>query len=621
MRWTVFCVLGLSLSLASRADAHEFAGGTGELNDPFQIATAEQLYAIGSDPNLQDLCFVLINDVDLASECLSEPVISSFGGTFDGQDFCIHNLTVRGIGVQGLFGRLRGEAAVCHVNLKNVNVVGTSSSGALVGINSGVVLNCSSTGSVCGTSMNIGGIVGSNSGVIVGCVSESDVLGPRNVGGIVGHSIGRVSACGAGGIILGSYSVGGIIGDNDGYVDSCYSSNEVIGDGDIGGLVGFNSRFISACYSTGDVTGRLNVGGLVGTDSGASWLPKILSCYSMASVNIVGTSPFSMKAGALVGAGSPFVGVEDGYFLDPSEGGGPDNEFGLPLSSLDMAQQASFVNWDFWGDDSDGRLEEWFMPGEGPPVLPWQVVPDVVGLPLDDAIGKLALAGLEKGQVSFDYHTKLPVGAVITVRPNDEKSGLLDLVACAENIYDWAVNPGDGSEQNPYQINTAGELESLGYHPEFWNRHFVLTDHLDMSGRTYRTALISPDEDELKEGFQGTAFTGDFNGQGFTITNLNMVSIDLARDYLGLFGSIGPEGYLHGFDLLGVDITVHPNSSIVGALVGSNTGVLAHISATGVILGQCTTSQTEGLMGINLGEAQDVNSEIAVIKRSCGGSR
>ena len=45
--------------------AADFAGGTGEPNDPYQIATAEQLISIGSDPNLLDKHFVLINDIDL----------------------------------------------------------------------------------------------------------------------------------------------------------------------------------------------------------------------------------------------------------------------------------------------------------------------------------------------------------------------------------------------------------------------------------------------------------------------------------------------------------------------------------------------------------------------------
>ena len=47
------------------ASAFEFAGGTGEPNDPYQIATAQQLLQINEDPNLADRHFVLVNDIDL----------------------------------------------------------------------------------------------------------------------------------------------------------------------------------------------------------------------------------------------------------------------------------------------------------------------------------------------------------------------------------------------------------------------------------------------------------------------------------------------------------------------------------------------------------------------------
>lgn len=58
-------ILFFSLIFTSTSSAYNFAGGTGEPNDPYQIATAEQLLSIGSDPNLLDKCFILVNDIDL----------------------------------------------------------------------------------------------------------------------------------------------------------------------------------------------------------------------------------------------------------------------------------------------------------------------------------------------------------------------------------------------------------------------------------------------------------------------------------------------------------------------------------------------------------------------------
>jgi hypothetical protein len=57
----------------------------------------------------------------------------------------------------------------------------------------------------------------------------------------------------------------------------------------------------------------------------------------------------------------------------------------------------------------------------------------------------------------------------------------------------------------------------------------VQTSDIDMAGRTYSTALIAPDVNAA-EGFQGTPFTGHFDGQGFQILNLAITTE--TNDYL-----------------------------------------------------------------------------------------
>lgn len=53
MKHRVFLIAVLLLQ--SSTFAMDFAGGTGEPNDPYKIATAEQLPAIGSDPGFLDM--------------------------------------------------------------------------------------------------------------------------------------------------------------------------------------------------------------------------------------------------------------------------------------------------------------------------------------------------------------------------------------------------------------------------------------------------------------------------------------------------------------------------------------------------------------------------------------
>ena len=61
-----------------------------------------------------------------------------------------------------------------------------------------------------------------------------------------------------------------------------------------------------------------------------------------------------MNGGAAIGG--------KGYFLDPNDGGGPDNGFGERLSAAQMAQMESFVGWDFVERSSDGFANAWSLP-------------------------------------------------------------------------------------------------------------------------------------------------------------------------------------------------------------------------------------------------------------------
>ena len=58
-------ILIVCLSLQTLVLSADFAGGTGEPNDPYQVATAEQLISIGLDYELLQKHYVLIEDIDM----------------------------------------------------------------------------------------------------------------------------------------------------------------------------------------------------------------------------------------------------------------------------------------------------------------------------------------------------------------------------------------------------------------------------------------------------------------------------------------------------------------------------------------------------------------------------
>jgi hypothetical protein len=352
----------------------------------------------------------------------------------------------------------------------------------------------------------------------------------------------------------------------------------------------------------------------------------ISSSYSVAAVTSRGQY-IDPHVGGLVGGGANLaMVVKDSYFLASSDGGGPDNKIGKPLTIEQLAQQASFSGWDFWGADVDGAGDRWFMPADSFPVLAWQTevtglqrTPDVTGLPLERAKAALIAAGFIPGDVGYDFHRSLPAHYVIhaepySVAPVGETIGL---VASSGQSYDWADNPGDGAPANPYQIATAGQLESLTDHPELWDRHFILTADVDLAGRTYQAALIAPGTHDATAGFQGTPFTGSLDGQDHAISNL-FIQAD-GRGYVGLFGMIGQTGRVERLHLRDAIVKTPASgtptrsgnvTSYLGVLAGGNEGAIADCSATGgIVIG---VSSADGLVGVNRGSVTDCHIDVIV---------
>jgi hypothetical protein len=618
----------------------EFAGGTGEPNDPYQIATAEQLAAISSDPHLIRKHYVLTASIDLSGVTRPEPVIWLFSGTFDGNGHTIQNLRIEGQGGQALFDLISRDGEVRNLGVVNAHVTGTSRPAVLASDNMGRVVNCYSTGMVLGTSHAAGGLVGSNWGTVANSYSTATVEGLTFVGGLVGENAGTVSFCHSTGDVTGDKWVGGLVGENMGEITSSYSVATVTGTGwwigglvgsndgritasyadatvtgeyqFVGGLAGENGGMVSSCYSVGSVTGEDKVGGLVGDNAG-----KITTSYSVATV-----TGYGRNDGGLVGmnsAGAPKLNpVKDCYFLDPVDGGGADNKIGTPLLSVEMKQQASFVGWDFWGTDTDGESDVWFMPANAYPVLAWQTeltalraIPNVLGLSLDDARAALAAAGFVAGDISYDFHQTIPSDYVIHSDPYSVAAAgaRIGLVLSSGGAYDWTQNPGDGTAGNPYQVQTAGQFESLTGHPELWNECFVLSADLDLIGRVYSAALIAPDVDNGQSDFQGTPFSGTFDGQGHTIRNLT-ISADNRHDYVGLFGMIAQAGRIESLHLVDANVKGGSGSnSYVGVLAGYNAGTIVGCSASGVI----HLGRGDGLVGFNSGSLIDCQVDIARI--------
>jgi hypothetical protein len=91
-----------------------------------------------------------------------------------------------------------------------------------------------------------------------------------------------------------------------------------------------------------------------------------------------------------------------------------------------------------------------------------------------------------------------------------------------------------------------------------------------------------------------TEFTGSFDGQNHTISNLSINR--LYDDYVGLFGTIGSSAEVENIGILYADINSY--KSFVGSLVGSNYGTVSNSYSTGNVSGD---NKVGGLLGISNG--------------------
>lgn len=269
-------IMFLLLSPALLAQTSTQPSGSGTANDPYLIATLENLYWITQNPGSWDKHFKQTADID-ASETSTwfggqgwEPIgglTNSFDGEYDGQGHTINGLFInRGItdGV-GLFGAAV-SAVIKNLGLTNVNITGNNNVGGLVGEAESIsVMSCYVTGSVDGNN-NVGGLSGNNDNITVsGCYSDGTVSGAKYVGGLLGY-VGPgslVNGCYSGAAASGLEAVGGFAGQVD-FSAGSYGIFNSYSRGDVTRLSGTSAEFggfvgkaadsdIGDCFNTGDV--------------------------------------------------------------------------------------------------------------------------------------------------------------------------------------------------------------------------------------------------------------------------------------------------------------------------------------------------------------------------------
>ena len=123
---------------------------------------------------------------------------------------------------------------------------------------------------------------------------------------------------------------------------------------------------------------------------------------------------------------------------------------------------------------------------------------------------------------------------------------------------------GSGEPNDPYRIATPNDLNDIGNHLEDYNKCFVMVNGIDLSVYSLTTSIIAPDT-SLSSGFQGAAFTGVFDGNGHSISNLTIDPPEPYIEYCSLFGYIGEGGEVRNLGIENVNVTAR---GYVGGLCG-----------------------------------------------------
>ena len=359
MRWkmknhSILTLAIIALLVCTAAEA-KYSGGTGEPNDPYQIATAEDLNDIGNHEEDWDKHFILVNDVNLAQytgtqfKIIGTDYYTPFTGVFYGNDNIISNADINKPGSDslGFFGCVGSGGQIRNLGVENININGRTFVGGLVGLNNGGTLtSCYTTGSVSGGAY-VGGLVGYNwSGTLTSCYATGSVTARTslNVGGLVGCNYsGTLTSCYATGSVSGIDEVGGLVGYNWDTLTGCYATGSVSGTGNnVGGLAGLNIGTLTFCYAAGSVSGTGYVGGLAGQNQSGT----LTSCYAAGSVT--GTD----SVGGLVGANNG-VSVSSSFW-DTQTSGQMTSAGGEGKTTAEMKTLSTFTSegWDFveiWG--------------------------------------------------------------------------------------------------------------------------------------------------------------------------------------------------------------------------------------------------------------------------------
>ena len=169
----------------------------------------------------------------------------------------------------------------------------------------------------------------------------------------------------------------------------------------------------------------------------------------------------------------------------------------------------------------------------------------------------------------------------------------------AQNINVWdgstaaAFAGGTGTAEDPYQIANGAELaylaSSVNSGETYEDKYFVLTANINLNGLPW-TPIANSFSDALFGGADYRIFAGNFDGKGYTISNVSIGSetTPFESDVFGLFGATGGKISNLNLDTVSIHGVAKIASGyvvgIAGGLVGSSAGSIENCHVTGLAM-------------------------------------
>jgi hypothetical protein len=178
---------------------------------------------------------------------------------------------------------------------------------------------------------------------------------------------------------------------------------------------------------------------------------------------------------------------------------------------------------------------------------------------------------------------------------------VLGVVVCLGMVVEAGIySGGNGDPNTPYLIANADDIIEMSNTSSDWDKNFLMIADVNMVDYTFTTAVISPDVSDWSWDFDGTSFTGVFDGAGFRILNIIIDTDGAGNEFLGLFGQIGSEGEVNNLGLENISVTGGDSSECIGGLCGENSeGTIINCYATGAVIGGDGSMYLGGLCGRN----------------------